>query len=62
MGSNPPQRPHHRSSSCDLDPATPCDYGVLRLPRANPAVLRGALVGGPDKRDQYLDDRADYGA
>jgi endoglucanase len=27
---------------------------------ANPNVLTGAVVGGPDERDAYPDDRADY--
>ena len=56
MGNNPPQQPHHRSSSC---PAVPqgCNGGA---PGANPFILYGALVGGPDEWDNYVDDRNDY--
>ncbi|XP_068216077.1 endoglucanase E-4-like [Palaemon carinicauda] len=59
FGNNPPQKPHHRSSSCPDMPQT-CDYSALDNPGPNPQVLYGALVGGPDQNDQYVDDRHDY--
>jgi len=59
FGTNPPQRPHHRSSSCPDLPA-PCDYSAMNNPGPNPQVLIGALVGGPKQDDSYNDDRGDY--
>ena len=59
FGNNPPQRPHHRSSSCELSPAT-CDSNDLNKSGPNPQVLYGALVGGPDANDNYADVRTDY--
>ncbi|ODM95900.1 Endoglucanase 1 [Orchesella cincta] len=59
FGNNPPQRPHHRSSSCPNRPA-PCDWQAYNSPDPNPQVLTGALVGGPDQQDQYTDDRGNY--
>ena len=59
FGHNPPQRPHHSSSSCPSAPA-PCGWNNFRDPRPNPHVLKGALVGGPDQSDNYKDDRTDY--
>ena len=59
FGNNPPQRPHHRSSSCPLAPE-PCGWDNLNSAGPNPQVLYGALVGGPGKNDDYVDDRKDY--
>ena len=54
----PFKRPHHRASSC---PPVPQDCGNgQNNPGANPFVLYGALVGGPDANDNYVDDRNDY--
>ena len=58
FGNNPPQKPHHRSSSCPAVPAG-CENGQNNG-GANPFVLYGALVGGPDANDNYVDDRNDY--
>ncbi|KAL6749770.1 Six-hairpin glycosidase-like protein [Haematococcus lacustris] len=44
-----PQRPHHRSSSCSPDFSVPCDFDQL-----------GALVGGPNNDDSYVDVRTDF--
>src|SRR5262249_19498179 len=53
FGTNPPQRPHHRTS-----------HGSWTANIADPPyqrhVLYGALVGGPAVDDSYTDDRADY--
>ncbi|CAL4079034.1 unnamed protein product, partial [Meganyctiphanes norvegica] len=59
FGNNPPQRPHHRSSSCPDFPA-PCDWDAFNNGGPNPQVLTGALVGGPKQDDGYNDDRGDY--
>nr|AGP76407.1 endo-beta-1,4-glucanase 2 [Globitermes sulphureus] len=59
FGSNPPIRPHHRSSSCPPAPAT-CDWNTFNISHPNHNVLSGALVGGPDQNDNYVDDRSDY--
>ncbi|XP_064097985.1 endoglucanase E-4-like [Macrobrachium nipponense] len=59
FGNNPPQKPHHRSSSCPDMPQT-CDNSAFDNPGPNPQVLYGALVGGPDQNDGYVDDRGDY--
>jgi len=58
-GENPPQRPHHRSSSCPDLPA-PCDWDEYNNPGPNYQVLNGALVGGPDQNDEYEDERTNY--
>ena len=59
FGNNPPQSPHHRSSSCRNTPS-PCDWSDFNQPGPNPQVLYGALVGGPDQNDNYQDNRADF--
>ncbi|KAK4324903.1 hypothetical protein Pmani_004489 [Petrolisthes manimaculis] len=60
FGSNFPQRPHHRSSSCPDIPEY-CDGNWAQYQDgANPQYLYGALVGGPDQGGSYVDDRNDY--
>ena len=46
-------------SSC-LDAPAVCDWNAFNSPDPNPQVLTGALVGGPDENDSYVDDRSDY--
>jgi len=59
-GSNPPVRPHHRSSLCPDAPKV-CDWGTFQGSQPNAHVLYGALVGGPKAADDYYkDDRGDY--
>lgn len=61
-----PQRIHHRGSSLPsvaAHPAKiPCSAGfaVLVSTAPNPNLLIGAVVGGPDARDQFPDQRSDY--
>jgi hypothetical protein len=43
------QRPQHPAASCRIPPA-PCDWSDFERRAANPHVLVGALVGGPDKQ------------
>nr|BAF62178.1 cellulase [Mesocentrotus nudus] len=59
FGENPPQRPHHRSSSCPDQPQS-CSWNEYNSGSANPQTLEGALVGGPDQNDNYTDERSDY--
>ena len=60
FGVNPPQRPHHRGSSCRSPITSPCGDAEKNSPAANPQILYGAVVGGPDSNDQYNDARDDY--
>ena len=55
FGVNPPQKPHHRCSSCrEGQQCRETDSNP------NPNILYGALVGGPDQNDVWVDDRTDY--
>ncbi|ESO91179.1 hypothetical protein LOTGIDRAFT_105269, partial [Lottia gigantea] len=56
---NFPTNPHHASSSCPSPPAT-CDWSTYNSQQPNAFVLYGALVGGPDINDNYVDDRKKY--
>jgi len=60
-GNNPPQRPHHRGSSCPDRPQK-CDWDAFNSPGPNPQILTGALVGGPDHNDYYEDNRQKFEA
>jgi len=46
-------------SSCPFAP-TPCNWNTFHSPNPNFHTLTGALVGGPDENDNYVDDRTDY--
>nr|ADB85440.1 GH9 family protein [Limnoria quadripunctata] len=59
FGNNPPTHPHHGSSSCPVAPQ-PCGWNEYNSADPNPQTLFGALVGGPDAQDNYVDDRDDY--
>ncbi|GLH01831.1 Endoglucanase [Gryllus bimaculatus] len=61
FGNNPPLRPHHRGSSCpsDVCTANTCNWNTFGDSGPNPNVLYGALVGGPDEWDNYVDRRDD---
>jgi len=59
FGVNPPQQPHHRGASCPDQPAE-CDWDEFNNPGPNYQILNGALVGGPDDSDNYVDARDDY--
>ncbi|CAG5117522.1 unnamed protein product, partial [Candidula unifasciata] len=58
-GDKYPLQPHHRAASCPDIPA-PCDQSNLDIDAPSPQVLVGALVGGPDTGDEYVDRRTDY--
>ncbi|CAG8645906.1 23596_t:CDS:2 [Cetraspora pellucida] len=49
-----PKNPHHAGASGGTD------IGNIRHPPVSRYVLYGAVVGGPDKKDRYNDDREDY--
>ncbi|RLM59105.1 endoglucanase 8 [Panicum miliaceum] len=64
FGANPPTQPHHRGAST---PVLPPGYDVncglsfgewFAPDRPNPNELTGAIMGGPDKNDSFVDKRA----
>ncbi|XP_070565300.1 endoglucanase G-like [Ptychodera flava] len=60
FGENPPQRPHHRSSSCP-PPGEPCNNrNSFKYDGPNHNELTGAIVGGVDGDDWWTDNRRDY--
>ncbi|KAK0059959.1 endoglucanase A [Biomphalaria pfeifferi] len=58
-GDRYPLQPHHRGASCPNKPA-PCGQNEAGSAESNPQVLTGAIVGGPDEYDQYVDSRPDW--
>ena len=61
FGSQYPQHVHHRGASI-VGPVA-CRKGYSRfylVPDANPFVLEGGIVGGPDQHDLYLDVRQNF--
>ncbi|WVZ95415.1 hypothetical protein U9M48_041183 [Paspalum notatum var. saurae] len=67
FGARFPRRLHHRGASMPSVRAHParigCDQGFAYLHSGedDPNVLVGAVVGGPDARDGFVDDRDSYG-
>ena len=59
FGSSPPQRPHHRAASCP-GPGQSCGWDYFYSGNPNIHDLKGALVGGPNHEDQWVDDRQNY--
>ena len=64
FGKNPPTQAHHRGSSV---PKLPENYRVdcgmsfvywFLNNETNPNLLTGAIVGGPDRNDAFLDRRS----
>jgi hypothetical protein len=53
FGTNSPRNPHHRTSHGAW-------YNDINAPPNNVHTLFGALVGGPDSKDAWADDRTDY--
>ena len=67
FGHNFPLHAHHRGSSIAsmavLHSTVGCVQGFeswYHRPEANPNVIYGGLVGGPDKTDGFSDDRSNY--
>ena len=52
-GQNPPQNPHHRTAHGSW-------LNNMSEPATTHNLLVGALVGGPDKQDNWSDDRTDW--
>ncbi|KAK4437160.1 Endoglucanase 5 [Sesamum alatum] len=66
-GQNYPVHVHHRGASITpitlLKSAVGCVEGFetwYKRPEANPNVIHGALVGGPNANDEFIDDRSNY--
>ncbi|KAL8100565.1 endoglucanase 5-like [Apium graveolens] len=66
-GQNYPVHVHHRGASIDpisvLRSPVGCVQGFeewYRRPEKNPNVIYGGLVGGPDKNDEFKDNRDNY--
>lgn len=66
-GQNYPLHVHHRGASITsislLQSVVGCVEGFetwYKRPEANPNVLYGGLVGGPNANDEFLDDRSNY--
>ncbi|KAI3693786.1 hypothetical protein L1987_76738 [Smallanthus sonchifolius] len=61
-----PRRIHHRGSSLPSISAHPakieCGSGftIMHSEIPNPNILTGAVVGGPDEKDHFPDERSDY--
>lgn len=62
-----PVRVHHRGASIVAHKANSRFIGCMQgfddwfgRGRANPNVLAGAIVGGPNSRDEFRDDRGNY--
>ena len=55
FGNNPPTQPHHRNAHGSW-------AADIKVPTQSRHILYGALVGGPDQKDQYSDDRSNYKA
>ncbi|XP_068634060.1 endoglucanase 1-like [Aristolochia californica] len=66
FGERYPQHVHHRGSSVPsvhVHPGSiPCNSGFQYLYSGspNPNILVGAVLGGPDNRDNFADDRNNY--
>ncbi|KAK1286501.1 Endoglucanase 1 [Acorus calamus] len=66
FGERYPQHVHHRGSSLPSKHAHPnpisCNEGFQYLYSGspNPNTMAGAVLGGPDSRDNFSDDRNDY--
>jgi endoglucanase len=53
FGNNPPTKPHHRGAHGSW-------ANSIDSPKKSRHILYGALVGGPDRNDNYIDDRANF--
>ncbi|KAI3842687.1 hypothetical protein MKX03_027351 [Papaver bracteatum] len=63
FGNNPPKQAHHRGASVPVMPAgteVSCPMSFTNWfskDQPNPNELTGAIVGGPDKYDKFIDQR-----
>ncbi|XP_039268711.2 uncharacterized protein LOC120343563 [Styela clava] len=59
FGRKYPKFPHHRGSSCKLNDRS-CNWGDFNSMSPNPMILHGALVGGPNRKDVFVDERKNF--
>ena len=62
FGTSYPLRVHHRGAS--IPQPVSCGDGFnlyYYVQTSNPHVIQGAIVGGPDANDNYIDQRDEYG-
>lgn len=63
FGNNPPVQAHHRGASVPvMAPAEDVNCGMsfvywYNIDKPNPNELTGAILGGPDKADKFVDSR-----
>lgn len=53
FGNNPPRQPHHRTAHGSW-------ANSKEIPEETRHILYGALVGGPDQQDNYIDQRSNF--
>ncbi len=53
FGNNPPSQPHHRTAHGSW-------ANNKTIPQASRHILYGALIGGPDGKDNFIDDRSNF--
>ncbi|MEQ9621802.1 glycoside hydrolase family 9 protein [Coleofasciculus chthonoplastes] len=53
FGNNPPRQPHHRTAHGSW-------ANSKEIPEETRHILYGALVGGPDQQDNYIDERSNF--
>ncbi|KAJ8676432.1 hypothetical protein QAD02_012219 [Eretmocerus hayati] len=58
-GNEYPRQPYHAASSCPDKPQT-CGWPDFTRDAANPQLLLGALVSGPDENDNFRDKRDEF--
>jgi endoglucanase len=58
FGSNSPKNPHHRDST--LTPSESGKWDVFKSRSRNANQITGGLVGGPNDKDQWEDDRMNF--
>jgi endoglucanase len=58
FGCNPPKNPHHRGAALARSESGRWDIFDSRKVNAN--EITGAMVGGPNAKDEWVDDRKDY--
>lgn len=59
-GENAPERVHHAAASCPDLPEVCDPEWAMTQSGPNPQTVWGALAGGPDENDVFVDDREDY--